>query len=154
MLVGGDPVHSDAVDVVNCSAQADAPGDVGSPRLKFVGQVIVQGLLKSDGLDHVAAALVRRHRFEQLSLSVEDSDPGGSVELVSGKGVKIASQAANVYPHVGRGLGPIQQHRNSTVVGHRHNLLDRVDGPQGIGYVDDGDQLGPGTEKPLVLIQH
>ena len=72
------------------------PAMFGRAGLELVGQVVVGGLLEGDRADHVAAALIRRHRFQQRGLAVEHADAGRAEHLVPGEGVEIAIERLHV----------------------------------------------------------
>ena len=152
-FVGGDVGHAQAVHVVNGDAQADAAGDVLGAGLKLGGNYVVEGLLESNGANHLAAALVGRHSVQQVGAAIEGADAGGAVELMAGEDVEVAADALHIYRYVGDGLGAVQQDGDAAGVGQLHDLLRRVDGAEGIGLVDDGHQLGAVSEQLFVLVQ-
>ena len=90
----------------------------GVPASNLYGSVVVGGLLEGDRADHVAAALIRRHRFEQRGLAVEHADAGGPEQLVPGEGVEIAVERLHVDRHVRHGLRAVDQHRDAARVRH------------------------------------
>ena len=105
----------------------------GVPASNLYGRSLYVGLLEGDRADHVAAALVRRHRFEQLCLAVEHADAGGPEQLVPGEGVEIAVERLHVDLHVRHGLRAVHQHRNvprgapcSIISAHRIDRAERV----------------------------
>ena len=118
MFIGCDIFHPDAREVINGRPQPIAAGDVGRSRFEFVRDVIVNGLLKSDGQNHVAATLVGRHGFQQLGLAIKRADARRPEELVGRNRVEIAAQRLHVNLHVGRGLGAIHEHGNVPRVRH------------------------------------
>ena len=68
---------------------------------------------KRDRADHVAAALVRRHRLEQRRLAVEHADAGRAVDLVPGERVEIAVERLHVDRQVRHRLRAVDQHRDT-----------------------------------------
>jgi hypothetical protein len=87
-------------EVIDGGAEADGAGDVRRAGLELVRQLVVGGLLEGDRRDHVAAALVGRHRLEQGGLAVEHADAGRAVHLVPREGVEVAAERLHVHRHV------------------------------------------------------
>ena len=54
------------------------------------------GFFKSHETDHVAAALIRRHFFQQFRAAVQYSDPRRAKNLMTGEGVEIAIEILHV----------------------------------------------------------
>ena len=52
--------------------------------------------VEADPLDHVAAALVGRHRLQMLGLAVQHAHAGGAVELVAGEDEEVGVQLLHV----------------------------------------------------------
>ena len=103
-------------------------GDVRRAGLELVRHVVVVGLLEGHRRDHVAAALVGRHGFEQGEPAVEHADAGRAVQLVPGEGVEVAAERLHVDRQVRHGLGAVDQHRPPRRVGARSTRsADRVD---------------------------
>src|SRR5207253_9149220 len=84
LFVRGDGVDADRGYVVERGGQADDALDVRRARFEFVRQRVVRGLLETDGEDHVAAALPRRHGVEDRLLAVQHAGSGRTVDLVGG----------------------------------------------------------------------
>jgi len=61
-------------DVLQRGAEPNDSGDMRRTCLELVRQFVVDRLLESDGADHVAASLVRRHLLQQLLTSVQNTD--------------------------------------------------------------------------------
>jgi len=91
-LVRRDLIASDPLDVLDGRGQPDDPRNVGRAGFELVGQRVVDRFFsKGHGADHVAAALVRGHGFQQLGLPVRAHQlPVGPKKLVPGEGVEIA----------------------------------------------------------------
>ena len=70
LFVGGDRVHPDRFQIVDCRTEADDRGDIRGARLEFLGDRGEGRAFKGDSLDHVAAAEKGRHRFEDREPSV------------------------------------------------------------------------------------
>ena len=112
MLIGSYVVHPEAIHILDGCAQADGARHMGRAGFKFVGQIVVDRLLEGHGTDHVAAALVRRHGFQQSGLAIENADAGRTVHLVTGENVEVAIQSLYVDVDMRHGLGSIDQHRD------------------------------------------
>src|SRR5205085_1546546 len=76
--------------------EADDAFDVRRPRFEFVRQRVVRRLLETDGEDHVAAALPRRHLVEDSLLAVQHAGAGWPVDLVRGERVEVAIELLDV----------------------------------------------------------
>ena len=92
--------------------------------------------------DHVAAALVRRHRLQQRRLAVEHADAGRAVDLVAGETHRNRNRAPAHRPDVRHRLRAVEQHRYAVGMRKIDDALDRRDAAQRIRQVGDGDQLG------------
>src|SRR5208337_4049228 len=104
--------------------QADGASDVGRSSLELLGCRSIRGLLKRDGLDHVASGLPGRHRLEMAELAVEHSDAHGPENLVAGERVEIAIEVLNVDINVGNRLGSVDDDRGAVLVSHLDHELD------------------------------
>ena len=126
----------------------------GVPRLELVGQVIVGGaFLEADTANHLASALIGRHRLEELRLADQRAYSGRSVDLVAGEGIEVAVQVKHVHREVRGGLGTVHQHPCSRCVRGRAHLLDGVDGAERVGQVDDRYEAGALTEQAEVRLE-
>ena len=93
-----EPVAADGLHVVQRRAQTDRAGNIWRTRFEFVRQLVVMRLRESDRANHVAAALIRRHFFEQFGPSIQHADSGRPKHLVPGKRVKITVEILYVDP--------------------------------------------------------
>ena len=99
----------------------------GVPASNLYGSGVVGRLLERDRLDHVAAALIRRHRLEQLRLAVQHADAGRAVQLVAREHVEVAVERLHVDGQVRRRLGAVDQHRHAAACASRDHLLHGID---------------------------
>ena len=146
-LVGADAVDAEVLDPVHRRPQPDRLGDLGGAGLELVGQVGPGGLVLADRADHVAAADEGRHRLEQLAPTVEDADPSRAVGLVTGPGVEVGVDRAEIDGNLRDRLGAIDQHLRPRLVGAGDDRLHRVDRPEHVGDVDHSDELGPASQQ-------
>ena len=109
LFMSGDVVQPQPGYVVHGGGHGDGSFNVGGACLIFEGDIVVNGFFKGDFLDHFAAAHPRRELLQKFPLSPQGADSGGSVQLVAGKGVKIAAKFLNVDFHVGDGLRTVYQ---------------------------------------------
>lgn len=147
--MGGDVVQPQSGDVADGRRQTYRSANVGRPSLIFERDVVVDGFFKGDFLDHLPAAHPRRQLFQQLPFSPQRADAGGSIQLVAGKGVQVASQFLNVHVHVGDGLGAVNQHNGVRPVfpGKRGDLLHGIDCSERVGDVAHGHDAGAGGKQ-------
>ena len=82
----------------------------GVPASNLYGTVVVQRLLERDRRDHVAAALVRRHRLEQRAPAVEHADAGRAEHLVAREHVEVAVERLHVDHEVRHRLRAVDEH--------------------------------------------
>ncbi len=142
MLVGGDPLHADAGQVVDGRAQPDRLGDRRGAGLELVRRRGVGGRAHGDGLDHLAAAEERREVLQQLLAAPEHADAGRRQHLVAGEGDEVGLQRLDVQHHVRRGLRGVDHDQRADRLGLAHDGFDRVDGAQQVGDQGEGDHLG------------
>ena len=126
MLVGRDIFHSNVVQIFDCCPQADSARHVRCTRLEFVRNLVVDRLLEGDRTDHVPAALIWRHGFQQGSLSVQDTDSGRSVCLVPGESVEIAVNLLYIDRQTRGRLSTIDQHGYISRVRYLCDCRDRI----------------------------
>ena len=82
-LVARDGLHANRLHVIQRRAEADGTRDVRRAGFEFGRRRCIARLFERDRHDHVAAALPRRHGFQQTLLAVEHADARGAVNLVS-----------------------------------------------------------------------
>ena len=66
LVVLRDVVAADAVEIIHRGVQADGAGNIRRAGLEPVRRVLPRALMKIDGQNHFAAALIRRHVFEHV----------------------------------------------------------------------------------------
>ncbi len=148
-LVRLDRGKAQGRDVVERRAEGDSARDVRRAGLELVGQVVERRLLEGDGADHVAAALVRRHRLEERRLSVEHADARRTVDLVARERVEVAVEGPHVDGHPRRRLRAVDEDHRPAGVGELRDLPDRQDRAEGVREVRDRDDLRPVREHLL-----
>ena len=110
-LVSVDDVAIVRREPLDRGAEADHARDVGRARFELVREARSRSCVpERDLVDHVAAALVGRHRFEKLRACVEDADPGRAVELVPAEGVEVAVERLDVDALVDDALRTVDEH--------------------------------------------
>ncbi len=127
--------------VVDRRRQADGARDVRRARLELPRQLVVGGLLERHRQDHVAAALPRRHRLEQLLAAVQHADAGRAEHLVAGEAVEIAAERLHV-DHA-RAARPARRRAapgRRAACAHRDESLHRHDRAERIGDVREREQ--------------
>src|SRR3989441_2864341 len=83
LLVRRDLVQSQLLEIGDGGAQPDGGLHVGSPAFELVGNLVPSGTVVPHPLDHLAAPVVGRHRFEQGRLGDERAAAHGSKHLVA-----------------------------------------------------------------------
>ena len=84
--------------------------------LELPRQLVVRRLLERHRQDHVAAALPRRHRFEQRLAAVQHADAGRAEHLVRREAVEIAIERLHVDDAVRHGLRAVEQHGHAALL--------------------------------------
>ena len=69
-FVSSRAIDSNSLQILQRRAESDRSRNVRRTRLEFVRQFVIGRLLESDGTDHVATCLVRRHFIEQILASI------------------------------------------------------------------------------------
>src|SRR5271165_5314501 len=96
LLVRTDAQSPDSLHIIQRGGKADRLDDGWRPRLEAVRRVIVSHCLPSDFLDHLAAAHEWRQRLEHFALAVKNTNSRGSVDLVTGKDIKVCIEISNI----------------------------------------------------------
>src|SRR5437867_12706325 len=82
-FVSGSAIESDLRDVLQCGTKSDRTGNMRRTRLELIWQFIKSRLFESDGTDHVAACLIRRHLVEQVLPAVQNTNACGAEDFVA-----------------------------------------------------------------------
>jgi len=83
-------------EVVQRRGEGERAPDVGCAGLEAIGNVVVGRAGEAHDLDHVASALPRRHRLEQIGASIKRAYTGRAKSPVPGKRVEIAAHGNDV----------------------------------------------------------
>ena len=142
LFPSGDHPQPDAIDVLDGRLQSDDVAHRRRARLELVGQFVVGGVGESDGLDHLAAALVRRHLIEPLFFPIQHAHSHGGVHFVSREAVEVAVEGLHINRKMPGRLRAIHQHGDAFRMGFPDDLRHRVDGAEGVGDVVDGHETG------------
>ena len=121
--------------------------------LEFLRRVLEHALLEGHVLDHAAAALPRRHRFQLLGLAVEHADAGRAEHLVAGQHVEIGAERLHVDRHVTHGLGAVDQHTRAVAMRHLDHVARGRDGAERVGDMGEGDDARLRIEQRLVFVE-
>ena len=140
------------------SQSTAAPSPIASaiwevPASNFHGRSVHVDSLAADRADHVTTADERRHLLEQRAAAVQHADPGRAVGLVSGPGVEVGVDRAQVDRHLRDRLGAVDQHDGAHRVRPAHDLGDRVDRAEHVRHVDDGHELGPAGQQLVERVE-
>ena len=83
VLVLGDIVKADPLDVIDRCTQTDRVGDVAGAGFEPLRRSVKLAPLERDVADHVAAALIGRQRVHQVLLAVQRADASRCEHLVA-----------------------------------------------------------------------
>src|SRR5438067_9462670 len=107
-------------------AQYNLLRNVWSSVFKLIWQVGISCLLEGDAPNHVTAALERIHFLQYLGLAINYAAARRGKHLVPGKRKEVAIKLLNIYQHMRRALGAIDENRNAILVRLIDHFLDRV----------------------------
>ena len=153
LLVGGDRLHAEGVEVVGGRRQPHRAGDVRRAGLELGRGIRVGGPLDPHAADHLAAALVRRESLQQVLPAPEDADPGGAVHLVPGHGVEVAAQVRRRDAQVRGRLRPVHHHERAVLPRRRRHLPHRVHRPQRVRDMHQRDDLHAGRQPAPEVVE-
>src|SRR5256885_770766 len=102
MLVTRDVLKSYLIHVIDRDSESDCSGDVWRACFELCGEGVVSSLFKCDRSYHIAAALIGRHRVEQVRFSIQSSNASRPEELMTGERIEIAIEFLHVYLHMWR----------------------------------------------------
>ena len=149
LFVLEDVAAPELLDEINRGAQSDRAGDIGRARLEAVRRILELALLERNIEDHLAPALPRRHRREQLVAAVKHADAGRPIRLVAGKHIKIAVERLHVDVQPRGRLAPVDQHLRAMPVSEARDGFDRDKCPRRIGEVGHRDEPGSRRQQRL-----
>lgn len=95
-----DVVYAKPRQPIQCSTKSHRVGDVASACLEAGRRLVERRALVRYVLDHVASALPRRHRLQEVGFAVDGADPRGAKHLVTREDVEVTVQRLNVNRHV------------------------------------------------------
>src|SRR4030095_10672364 len=122
----------ETLQIIDCRAQSDPTRNMGRTRLKLIRQDVVVGFFEGYQADHITAALIGRHLFQELTTPVQHTHAGGPKHLMAGKRVKITAEILHINSQVRHRLCAIEENGNAAFMGESYNLLDRGNGPESI----------------------
>ena len=96
LLVRGDALAAEHLDVVERRAQTDGAGDVGRAGLEFPRQLVVGAALDARPTGSCRRRPATAASREQRLAPVEHADAGRAVDLVTGKRIEIAIEALHI----------------------------------------------------------
>ena len=141
LFVGQDVVHAERGEIVHGCAEADRFRDSGRACLKLVGERVPLAAFERDALDHIAAAHVRGHFLQQLTLAVENADPGWPGHLVPGEHQEVRVERLDIYREMRDALRAIEDEQRSGGMSLADHVLDRVDCAEHVADMDHANQL-------------
>ena len=141
-LVGAHVLHADALQEVDRGAEADGLGDVRRAGLELRRALRPARLLDGDRGDHVPAGEERRHGVQQLGAAVQDAD-AGRARRPCGRSSRRSRRPARARSTgiCGTACAPSTTTIAPAAWARRTISCDRVDGPEHVGDVRDGDDL-------------
>ena len=115
-----------------------APAKSGVPASNLCGDFLPGAVEKINAGNHVAAALERRHVFEQFAPPIEDADARRAAQFVAGEGQKIAADFLHIHRPVAGALGGVHQRDDAAPAGAGAQLGHGIDRAQRVGNMGEG----------------
>src|SRR5207244_6368601 len=113
------------------------------PSTHHLREHIVPRLFSQSNLaHHTATAHQRTHIFQQVALTIQDTNTGWSEHLVGAKAQEIDIEGPHIYRKVGNTLCCIEQNDGSGCMSEGDHLLSRIDGAQHVRHVCKGYKFG------------
>src|SRR5271155_323843 len=140
-LMRADARSPDPLHVIERRPEPDRLHDRRGAGFEAMGRSVVGDGLPGHFLDHLAAALVWRQRFEKFALAVEYADSCWPVDLVPGENVEVGVEFAHVDIEMDRALRTVNDHGNAALMSEPDHILDRRRCPEDIGHLRYRDDL-------------
>ena len=144
ILVSGYILHPQMIDIPQRFCQRRTADIIGRTCFKLERQFIEGRLFKRNGRNHFTASLVRGKLIQPFFLSIQNTDTGRPVHLMSGEHVELGIQILYIHSEVGNSLRSVDQHRHIVLMRFFDHRLYRVNSSEHIGYVGYGNQAGTG----------
>lgn len=141
-FVGVDVIEADGLHVVDGGGEGDGTFDIRSSSFEAEWGGVVSCFFETDFLDHFASALPGGEFGKEVVMPPENTDAGGRVEFVAGKGEEIGTERCHVDGGVGDGLGGIHDHEGTCLFGGADHIVDGIDGAEGVGDPREGEESG------------
>ena len=144
---------SDALEIINRRGQSDRSGDVGRASLEAVRRFLECALLQSNADDHLAAAVPRWHRLENLGATVKHADAGRRTHFVTGEGEEIATHLLHIDRQMPGALRRIDEGQGADGARLPAKLGYRIDRAERIRDMGESEQLHLRREQLRKLIE-
>ena len=139
----------------------DRAGDIRRARFETVRRFLESAFLERDADDHFAAAVPRRHRFQNFGATVERADAGRATHLVSGESEKIATHFLHIERQMSRRSAPhrpgqrADRARLPAKIGHGIDRAERIgDMRESEEFHFRGEQLRELIERERAILAH
>ena len=153
LLVLGDPLQADGLEVVDRGGEPHGALHVRRPRLELVRDLVVGRMVVPYARDHLTAAVVGRHRLEQGWLRDQRAGAHGGEHLVTRERVEVAVEQLHVDVEVRRGLRAVHHDGGAHGVRQPGELRRRVHGAERVRDEGEGHDLGAPLQGPAEIRQ-
>ena len=129
------PAHTlgaEARKIVESARQSDRAGKIRRTGLKPPRGGEKTAALLRDLAHHLPAEESRRELFRKAGGEPEHADPRGTVDLMSGKTVKIAAELPHVHRQMSRRLRAVDQDGNAPRVRNLRQTRHRIHGAEDV----------------------
>ena len=148
-----DGLAAEVVEIVHGAGESDDVGDVGGAGLELGRDGGPFAFKILDAGYHAAAAAIGRHRVEQGLAAVEQADTGRAAHLVAGDGEEVATHRPHIERQVAGALRGIDDGERADFFGRGAEFRGGIDDTEGVGDVDERENLHVGREHLVQLGQ-
>ena len=128
-------------NVIQRHSEPDCAGDIGRSRFKATGDSAKRRSRKINRLYHIAAALIRRHFFQNFGARIKHADSRGTANFVPGKNKKIASDILHVQREMRRRLRGIDKGERSGGMRGSTNFFYGINGSERVRSLRNTDDF-------------
>jgi hypothetical protein len=157
----GDRVVPDVAEVSHRGREADRLRDGLRAGLEALRRRQVLGRIEGHGRDHRASGQERRQGFENLGPAIERADAVRGEDLVAREHGQVDAERGEVEHEVRSRLARVEHRERVHRTGHADERIDRVDDPQHVRHVREGDDprarsddSGGGIEVEPTIVQN
>src|SRR5438132_1228887 len=104
-----DVLSPNGIEIIHRRVEANRAGNVRCASLESMRRLFETALLEINAEDHLPAALIRGHFFQQLASPVQNPEPGWSAHFMAGEHQEIAADLLHIQRPMSGALGGINE---------------------------------------------